>query len=298
MQERRFQVLDVFTATALAGNQLAVVLDCDGLDGARMQAIAREFNLSETVFIGAPSDPRHRASLRIFTPAVEMPFAGHPLIGSIIALGLAGPDPAAAFGLELPAGVTSCAYQAKGPHTGAARFKSPALPRPFPGAPDAPTLAAALGLRPAEIGFARHAPSRHGVSLPMTFAPVADLAALGRITIDPQALAAATDPTHAAVYAYALDSGAGRLAFQARMFAPGLGVPEDPATGSAAAAFAGVMMAHEPLGDGQHDITLAQGVEMGRPSRIDMQMEIRSGALASVEIAGEAIVVMEGRLRA
>src|SRR5215218_5747469 len=129
---RRFVTLDVFTRQPLAGNPLAVVLDAEGLDSGRMQAIAREFNLSETVFVLPPDDARHRARLRIFTPTHELPFAGHPTVGSAVLLAVrdSGGEPgAAAFGLEEKVGTVACAVEVQGAGRGYARFRLPRLPQ-------------------------------------------------------------------------------------------------------------------------------------------------------------------------
>lgn len=311
MPQRRFATLDVFTDTALAGNPLAVVLDADGLDDAAMQAIAREFNLSETVFVAPPAESRHRAALRIFTPARELPFAGHPTIGTAILLALhdraaaeraeRGLADAVAFGLEERIGVVACAVEigADG-RSGHARFKLPVMPTYLGEAPEAGALAEALGLKPQEIGFHRHHPSRHGVGPAFTFVPLASRDALDRARLDDAGLSRLFPPetfeAADALYLYALDpEGLGRQ-YQARMFAPRLGLPEDPATGSAAAAFAGVLMQFEPLGHGEHDVLIRQGVAMGRPSAISLQLVVAEGALRSVEVGGAAVRVSEGVL--
>ena len=305
MPQRRFATLDVFTDTALAGNPLAVVLDAEGLDDAAMQAIAREFNLSETVFVRPPEESRHRAALRIFTPARELPFAGHPTVGTAVLLALsdraeragAGLADAVAFGLEERIGIVSCAVEAGADgRSGRARFKLPVLPAYLGEAPEAGALAEALGLRHTEIGFNRHRPSRHGAGPAFTFVPLGSRDALDRARLDEDGLARLFPGEADALYLYALDpEGLGRW-YQARMFAPRLGVREDPATGSAAAAFAGVLMQYEPLGDGEHDVLIRQGVAMGRPSAIGLQLVIAEGALRSVEISGTAVRVSEGTL--
>ena len=299
--DRRFVTLDVFTRQRLKGNPLAVVLDSAGLEDARMQAIAAEFNLSETVFVTPPAEPRHRAAMRIFTPGSELPFAGHPTIGTAVLLALRagadnGFDGAQAFALEQRAGLVACVAEPIEPGAvGRARFRAPGLPRVTHDAADSAAVAAALGLSPRDIGFAGHAPSAWGVAKGFAFAPVASLAALGRITPDAAAIRAITPADHAAIFAYAqVDM---ELTFRARMFAPGLGIAEDPATGSAVASLAGALMQYEPLGDGVHDVTVIQGVEMGRESRIALQMTIEQGRLISVEIGGEAVIVSEGTLR-
>ena len=293
---RRFVTLDVFTDMPLAGNPLAVVLDAEGLDGARMQAIAREFNLSETVFVLPPEDPRHRARVRIFTPKGELPFAGHPTVGSAVLLALEdrGGEPGAmAFGLEEQVGIVPCAVEVAGEGRGYARFRVPRLPEVWGEGLDAAQAAWALGLDPHEIGFDRHRPSRHSAGVPYDLVPVASLDALARARVSADSFDKVFgDSTHPSVYVYARDGGG----FRSRMFFPAPGLTEDPATGSAAASFAGALMQFEPLGDGEHNVGIRQGYEMGRPSEIELQIVIRGGALASAEIGGHAVVVSEGTL--
>ena len=292
---RRFATLDVFTTEPLAGNPLAVVLDADGLDGAAMQAIAREFNLSETVFVLPPDEARHRARLRIFTPTRELPFAGHPTVGAAVLLALQD-EPVAdarAFGLEEGIGTVPCLVETLPDGSGGrARFRLPAMPEHLGPGPEPEVLAALLGLEPGEVGFGRHRPSRYGTGPRFTCVPVASAARLDEVR-----------PVRApeegdGLYLYAVAPESTGLAFRVRMFAPEMGVPEDPATGSAAAAFAGVLMQFGALGEGSHDVTLHQGQAMGRPSRIDLQVTVQAGVLHGVEIGGAAVLISEGTLRA
>jgi trans-2,3-dihydro-3-hydroxyanthranilate isomerase len=298
MTRRRFATLDVFTTEPLAGNPLAVVLDAEGLDGAAMQAIAREFNLSETVFVLPPADPRHRAKLRIFTPARELPFAGHPTVGAAVMLALQDPPvaDARAFGLEEGVGTVPCIVETLPDGSGGrARFRLPAMPEYLGPGPEPEVLAALLGLEPSEIGFGRHRPSRHSTGPSFTCVPVASAERL-----DALRPVQAPEPGDG-LYLYAPDPTGTGLSFRTRMFAPEMGVPEDPATGSAAAAFAGVLMQceglGEGLGEGSRDVTIAQGQAMGRPSTIALHLVIEAGALRAVEIGGEAVLVSEGVLR-
>ncbi len=290
---RRFATLDVFTTERLAGNPLAVVLDAEGLDGAAMQAIAREFNLSETVFVLPPSEPRHRARLRIFTPARELPFAGHPTVGTAVFLAMQDPPvaDARAFGLEEEIGIVPCIVETLPDGSGGrARFRLPTMPDDLGPGPEPEVLAALLGLEPGAIGFGRHRPSRHGTGPRFTCVPVASVAHLDGIR------PASAPEEGDGLYLYAPDPEATGLAFRTRMFAPGMGIAEDPATGAAAAAFAGVLMQFETLGEGSHDVAIAQGQAMGRPSRIDLQVTVENGALRAVEIGGSAVLVTQGRL--
>ena len=296
---RRFATLDVFTARPLAGNPLAEVLDADGLDGDAMQAIAREFNLSETVFVLPPREGRHRARLRIFTPAHELPFAGHPTVGAAVLLALqdlalldSAVADARAFGLEEGIGTVPCLVETFPDRSGGrARFKLPALPSYLGPGPEPEVIAPLIGLDPADIGHGRHRPSRHGVGPRFTCVPVRSVARLdaARIATAPEA--------GDGLYLYAPDPEGRGQSWCARMFAPGLGVPEDPATGSAAAAFAGVLMQFERLGEGTHEVAIRQGLAMGRPSEIAVQLDVASGALRSVEVGGSAVLVSEGTLR-
>ena len=297
---RRFVTLDVFTAERFTGNPLAVVLDAEGLDTAGMQRIAKEFNLSETVFVFPPSEPRQRADIRIFTPGRELPFAGHPTVGTAVLLAILdrdGQPGAAAFGLREQVGIVPCAVEVRDGMSGSARFRLPRLPFTWGEGKDTAACAWALGLDPTEIGFDRHVPSRHSAGVAYDLVPVASLEALARSKPQGEAFDKAFgDSDHPAPYVYARMPEADGLRFRARMFGLGMGIAEDPATGSAAAAFAGALMQCEPLGDGEHDIVIEQGVEMGRPSEIALQMVIKNGELVSAEIGGNAVMVSRGEL--
>ncbi|MFO7484505.1 PhzF family phenazine biosynthesis protein [Oceanibaculum nanhaiense] len=298
---RRYTILDVFADRPLAGNPLAVVLDADGLDDAAMQAIAREFNLSETVFVLPAADTRHRAAVRIFTPGRELPFAGHPTVGTAVLLALldrAKGASAEAFGLEEKIGIVPCVAEPKGARLGRARFRLPRLPQIWGEGVSVDKAARALGLTPAEIGFGRHLPSRHSAGVAFDLVPVASLDAIGRARPTAAFMEAFGDSDHPAAYLYTAETAEAGSRFHARMFAPGMGISEDPATGSAAAAFSGALMQFEKLGDDTHDFVIEQGYEMGRPSLIALQMVIEKDALAFAEIGGDAVIVAEGTLYA
>jgi len=297
---RRFVTLDVFTRKRHAGNPLAVVLDGEGLDDPAMQAVAREFNLSETVFVLPPEDEHRRARLRIFTPMRELPFAGHPTVGTAVLLALldrAGEPGALAFGLEERVGVVPCVVQVEDQDRGEARFRLPRLPEIAGEGRDVTEAAWALGLEPPDVGFGRHLPSRHSAGVPYDLVPVKTLEAIGRVKPHPEAFERVFGGEHPSAYVYTQQTSDAGHHFHARMFAPGLGIAEDPATGSAVAAFAGALMQFEPLGEGEHSFVIEQGYEMGRPSQIGLQIVIRDGVLVSAEIGGDAIVVSEGTLR-
>jgi len=275
-----YLVYDVFTDRPFGGNPLAVIPDATALDEGLLQKIAREFNFSETTFVYPPVDPAHTARVRIFTPRQEVPFAGHPTIGTAVALrdlGCGGE-----MVLELGVGPIFCTAD-----KGAARFTTArALERLHE--PDTATVTACLGLSEDDLSTARHRPVMASVGLPFVFAELRDLEALARCAPATDAFLRAEalypSPFDFAVAAYVRDGSRIRM----RMFAPLDGIPEDPATGSAAAAL-GALLAEiegEPLA-----LDIAQGVEMGRPSRIGVE-----AGPDGVSVSGSARRIMEGRL--
>jgi trans-2,3-dihydro-3-hydroxyanthranilate isomerase len=289
----KFATLDVFTGTRFAGNSLAVVFDADSIDSAAMQAVAREFNHPETVFVLKPKAAGSTAHARIFTPVLEMPFAGHPTVGTAVVLALrrnAGSDVV----LEEKIGLLKCRVQAEGTDRGRATFVIPALPSDAGAAADRKSIAAALGLAIDDIGFDGHQPSKWSAGITFTFVPVRNIDAVRRCRIIDTQWDAAFADTGAYIFSHETEYEASD--FHARMFAPGFGVREDPATGSAAAAFAGFCGKSFSLGDGEHLFTIEQGFEMGRRSLIELGLTKRGGALVSASVGGPAIVVTEGEI--
>jgi trans-2,3-dihydro-3-hydroxyanthranilate isomerase len=297
---RRFFTLDVFTDTALGGNPLAVVLDGQGLGDAGMQAIAKEFNLSETVFVLPPDDANHRARLRIFTPTAELPFAGHPTVGTAVLLGLIdhGARPGAlAFTLEEKVGLVPCAVEVVGKGKGRATFTLPRLPERLSDLASPAALAAALDLAVDEIGFGVHRPAKYSAGVPFAIVPVAGRAAVDRARRRVAAWDTAFgDGPRANAFIYCREPVVEGHAYYARMFAPDLGIGEDPATGSAVAAFAGAIMDYDKPPDGEHTLVIEQGYAMGRPSQIELTLTVTDGALVKASIGGSAVVVSEGAL--
>jgi trans-2,3-dihydro-3-hydroxyanthranilate isomerase len=292
MPSLKFAVYDVFTDTRFQGNPLAVVFDADALGDSAMQAIAREFNLSETIFVRRPADQRHAASVRIFTPGAELPFAGHPIVGCSIALAEARAMKGDCI-LVLEAKIAPVRCAVTTGNGGFAEFDAPKLAEELGLGADDAAMAAALGLAPGDIGFDRHIPTLYSAGVPYAFAPVASLAALARASaraVDEEAIGAPS------VFLYARADASDAHAFRARMFAPKFGITEDPATGSAAAAFAGVAARFEGLGEGWTNLPILQGVEMGRPSLIGLEIQMTEGKLSGVRISGKAVKVSEGTL--
>ncbi|MCZ0732892.1 PhzF family phenazine biosynthesis protein [Phreatobacter sp. AB_2022a] len=298
---RRYHTLDVFTDRPLSGNPLAVVHDAADLDTAAMQAIAREFNLSETVFV-LPATGDHRADIRIFTPGGELPFAGHPTVGTAVLLAsLDGLNPGSetTFRLGEQAGPVPCRVQRLADGRFTATFEAPRLPAAIDHTPDTAQLAGILGLDSRDVGFGAHVPSRFGAPVSFCYVPVRSRAAVDAIRVDVGWFGetfAAIGENHPAIFAYSSETAAAEAAFYARMFAPGLGIAEDPATGSAAAAFAGVLNRFERLPDGRHGFIIEQGFAMGRPSRIELSLVTRDRVVTGVAIGGGAVILMAGHL--
>lgn len=303
MIRRRYVLLDVFTDRAFAGNPLAVVLDADGLDTAAMQTITREFNLSETVFVRPAERPAHSAALRIFTPGREMPFAGHPTVGTAALLAeerFGTPDRGidAMVVLEETVGPIRAAVRLDPTLPTYAEFDAPRLPvrldREIPGKG---AIADALGLEATEIGFENHVAAVFDAGVPFVFVPIADLDAIGRARLQPSLWQAAFGEDEAfSVYVYCRETVRHDSAFHARMFDFGFGIGEDPATGAAAAAFAGVVATFDAPTEGTHRMAIEQGFEMGRPSLIDLTVEMKEGQLAAMRIGGSVVRVGEGHL--
>lgn len=300
MSRRRYTILDVFTDRALAGNPLAVVLDGEGLGDAAMQAIAAEFNLSETVFVLPPADPTQRAALRIFTPGRELPFAGHPTVGTAVLLGIldhGGAPTTASFGLEERVGLVPCTVTVQGDSAGAATFTLPRLPAEIAEPAATAAIAAAVGLDAAEIGFDGHVPSVFSAGVGYTYVPVRSREAVTRARVRAEAWAAIQPADHANAFLYTRETSEPGHAFHARMFAPGFGISEDPATGSAVAGFAGVVMRFDRPADGDHRLVVEQGYAMGRPSQIRLGLSVAGGSLVRATIGGSAVVIADGTLR-
>ncbi len=279
MPEYRYILADVFTSRAYGGNPLAVLPDAAGLDAAQMQAITREFNLSETTFV-VPGSAPNRFAVRIFTPGGELPFAGHPTVGTALVLRHLGRATEAETVLELGVGPVRVAF---GEGSSATFFRDgPAEVEMLPDLRGA--MGEALGQMLAGD------PWQASYGTPFVMVPLADLAAVSaaRLRSDLwEALAPRLWRANAYIFA-----PTGPHSLRARMFSTSLGVREDPATGSAAAALVGSL----PRPDGEHRIAIAQGVEMGRPSLIRASVTRAAGVVTGISIGGGAVVVGEGRL--
>jgi trans-2,3-dihydro-3-hydroxyanthranilate isomerase len=278
---RSYTILDVFTDTPLQGNQLAVFTDGAGLSAEVMQRTARELNLSETVFVFAPDGEGEDARVRIFTPATELPFAGHPMLGAAFALGERSEAPL--LRLRTGAGLVPVALQR---HDGAIVYGEMDQPIPVPERFAAErALLAALGVERSELPVRAY---RNG--------PVHVYVALGS-----EQAVQALRPDLAALEELGRELGCSCFAghgdhFKTRMFAPALGVPEDPATGSAAGPLALHLARHRCIDYGR-EIEISQGAEIGRPSVLHARVEGSDASVDRVVVGGSAVIVARGEYR-
>lgn len=301
MTDYAYETVGVFTSAQFGGNPLAVFPDARGLSDAQMQAIAREFNLSETSFVFPPEDPRHTAQVRIFTPANEVPFAGHPNVGTgfVLARRATAPLPEH-FVFEEKAGLVRVHIQrdAAGVPSGA-RI---AAPQSLQVRDDVPVadIAALAGLPESAIDTTDHTPLVASVGTNFVIARLTSLENLAKAVPDLSAfrrLVAARPAWEGrlSLHLYALRDGSATQ-LRSRMFAPLAGIPEDPATGSANAALAGLLTSLAPGDDVEMGFEIEQGIEMGRPSLILATARKAAEGPVSVSIAGDCVPMMKGVL--
>ncbi|MDL2397654.1 PhzF family phenazine biosynthesis protein [Rhizobium mayense] len=301
---RSFSVYDVFTDRKLAGNPLAVIFDAEGLSDRAMQDIAKEMNLPETVFVLPPQNPTHTASLRIFTPGRELPFAGHPTVGTAIALAerahaTHGGDVDLVSVLDERVGPVRCAVRLRQEKASFAEFDLPRKSQQIMLPLDRADIANALSLKITDIGFENHVPSIWSAGVPFLLVPVHDVGAAERMEFDPQLWEKTVpfvDGALASAFIYCRGAVNHTAKFHARMFPVGMGIVEDPATGSAVAALSGAINHFDRLPDGHHPVIVEQGVEMGRPSFIHLHIDIDGGDIANARIGGQAVCVAKGIL--
>jgi trans-2,3-dihydro-3-hydroxyanthranilate isomerase len=302
MRSFDYRTVDVFTSERFGGNPLAVIPDARGLSSEEMQAITREFNYSESTFVLPPKDAANTAQVRIFTPASEIPFAGHPNVGTAYVLAqlaaVRGEAPES-FRFEEGAGLVEIEVLRSDGDVVGARIRAPQRLK-LGVEVEAADVAACLGLEAADIVTRHHAPVEAGVGLSFIFAEVSSPARLAAVECDLAAFARANARYNEAglrfsIFAYArLGDGPERL--RARMFGPLTRVPEDPATGSASCAMGALLASLEKAPDGELNVAIDQGVEMGRPSRLEVTAIRRGGQVVDVRVAGSCVSVMQGAL--
>jgi len=295
--QRRYITVDVFTDRAFGGNPLAVVLDAGSLSTAQMQAIATEFNYAETTFVLPPRDSTHDAQVRIFTPNSEVPFAGHPNVGTAFVLATQAPKPPARFLFEEIAGLVPVEILTEdGKAVGAELTAPQPLKRlsPF----SAEHAAASVSLSVADVRSNRHAPIIVSVGVPFLVAELASREALKRVKPDPASFSRVLSSDSAiGVYIYTSDVPPAEKPcdLQARMIFPwGSGLAEDPATGSATVAAAALLADLDSTRDGELRLTVGQGFDMGRPSLMLTRVRKQNGAIASAHVGGRCVPMMEG----
>jgi trans-2,3-dihydro-3-hydroxyanthranilate isomerase len=296
-----FHTLDVFTHRRFGGNPLAVVLDADALSTEQMLTVAREFNLSETIFVMKPENPANTAKVRIFFPTGEIPFAGHPTVGCAILLAEMKYKPGCSFEttirLEEVAGLVPVKVSRIG-EIPRAQFTAPVIPfavdLPLPPVEE---VARAVSLETSDIGFDGHLIGLYQGGPRFFYVPVNSREALGRSRpIEPHWSKLIALIGVDSAYLYTRGGDHPNTRFRGRMYSPTGGIPEDPATGSATALLAAQLLKAEALKDGTHKWQLEQGYEMGRPSDLFLEADVKEGNLEAVRVAGQAVKVMQGTL--
>ena len=297
----RYCTADVFTTVAFGGNQLAVLPDARGLSDAQMMAITSEFNYSETVFVFPPEQGGTR-KLRIFTPGREVPFAGHPTIGSAHVLAAIGEIPLTGaetkIVFEEGVGPVPVTIQAEHGAPTFAQLTVAKLPEAGPPPPTRQTLAEILSLEPEDIIGGTTPPQALSSGIPFLLVPLKSRDAVGRARVRLDRWEAVLKGYWAAdIMVWAKDAELPGHDIRARMFAPGMSVPEDPATGSACAVLAGYMAGRDHLTDGTLRWVVEQGFEMGRPSLIEIEADKVGGVLTAIRVGGSTVLMAEGTLR-
>jgi trans-2,3-dihydro-3-hydroxyanthranilate isomerase len=294
-----FYTADVFTDQIFGGNPLAVFPDAAGLSDAQMIRVTKELNLSETVFVLPPATLTGTVKVRIFTPDMEVPFAGHPTIGTAFVLAATGVvdvrRPETHIILEEGVGPVPVTIRAQGGQPTFMQLAAAQMPEPGPPPPPATEIAVMLGLTEADLAGADWSPQAWSAGVPFLFVPLRDAQALARarvrLDVWEQVLADFWAP-HVYVFTY----NAEQALVRSRMFAPAMGITEDPATGAAAVALAGYLRQHTDQAAGRVQWTIRQGVEMGRPSTLHLEADLHGGQITAVRLGGSAVMVCEGEM--
>jgi len=305
-----YHTADVFTDTPFGGNQLAVIPDARGLSVEQMAALTREFNFSETVFVLPPENPGHTRRLRIFTPGAELPFAGHPTVGTAFVLAATGIIPLdgdeTRIVFEEGVGPVPVLIRSKNGKPYFTQLSAAKMPARGPDKYDPRVIAEILSLSPDDLDTnAAYSIEAVSAGIPFLFVPVHNLDALGRARVKLDLWENELKGTSAPeifVFTERAESLAqggvkkGDAILQARMFAPSMGVAEDPATGSAAAAFGGYLAWRSDLNDGTLKYLVHQGVEMGRPSKLFVEVDLVVGEVRAVRVGGASVLIASGTL--
>ena len=297
-----FVTADVFTDRIFGGNPLAVFPDATEIPEEALQPLANEFNLAETVFVYPPRDPAHTRRLRIFTPHVEMPFAGHPTVGTAFVLAHTGAIPLGSaltrIVFEEGVGPVPVSIRAEGGVPVFAQLTAAKAPEVGPPAPGRSALAELLSLDVADLVGGTWAAQAVSVGLPFLFVPLRDRDAVrrARVRVDlwdstlrnywaPDIMVFSRDPEREGSH------------IRARVFVPHVGIAEDPATGSAVSALGGYLAAREPAGEEMLRYVVEQGFEMGRPSILELEVDRSGHDVRAIRVGGQAVMVSEGTIR-
>ncbi len=302
MRAYAFHTSDVFTTTRFGGNPLAVIPDARGLSTEEMHAITREFNYSESTFVLPPDNPAHTRRVRIFTPRGEVPFAGHPTVGTALVLAetgeiaLVGDEVKIVF--EEGVGPVPVTIRGRGGVASFAELSVAKLPEILPPVPSSDLLAAMLSLGVDDLAGGAFHPQAVSCGLPFTFVPLRsrDAVRRARLKMDRWEASLAGTTAHM-LMVFALDAEDPTHQVRARMFAPGDSVPEDPATGSACAALGGYLAMRDATPTATLRWIVEQGYEMGRPSLLHVECDKAAGAITAVRVGGAAVLVSSGTIR-
>ena len=301
MPKFKYLTADVFTDVPFGGNQLAVFPDARGIPEHRLQEVTREFNYSETTFVYPPDDPSHTRRVRIFTPAAEIPFAGHPTVGTAHVLAAIGEIPLTGdvtkITFEEKVGLVPVEIRTKNGVPFFAQLTTAVPPAQGPPAPDRATLAKVLGLETSDLLDEAWEPQSYSTGLPFLFVPVRSLAAVARARIHLDTWESAlADAWARDIFVFAMGGERPGTDVHARMFGPGVAVPEDPATGSACASLAGYLAPRTAQRDGTLKWIVEQGFEMGRPSMLEVEADVSGGQPTAVRVGGSTVLVCEGMM--
>ncbi len=302
MSSYRYLTADIFTSTPFGGNQLAVLPDARGLTTEQMHAITREFNYSESTFVFPPDDPAHTRRVRIFTPGGEVPFAGHPTVGTAHVLASIGEIPltgdSTRIVLEENVGPVPVRIRAENGVPVFCQLSVAKLPETLPPLPPRPRLAAMLSLAADDLLEGEFHPQAVTCGLPFSFIPLRNRDAVRRAKLNLPVWEELLAPlAHHMVMLFAMDPEEAGHDVRARMFGPGSGVPEDPATGSACAALGGYLGMRDARRDGTLRWIVEQGYEMGRPSILEIETDKTAGEITAVRVGGDSVMMCEGTIR-
>ncbi|HJU73895.1 MAG TPA: PhzF family phenazine biosynthesis protein [Gemmatimonadaceae bacterium] len=300
--ELRYITADVFTDSIFGGNPLAVLPNAESIPEDRLLPITREFNYSETVFVYPPERPFNTRKLRIFTPGGEIPFAGHPTVGTAHVLAATGDVPLTAdetrITFEEGVGLVPVKIVAQDGAPVFCQLSAARMPEIGPALPPNADLAAMLSLEEDDILTGAFHPQSVSCGLPFVYVPLRDRHAVARARLNLDRWERALKGQFAdMIFVFSLDAQLPSSDVHARMFGPGANVPEDPATGSACTALGGYLAMRANERNGTLRWVVEQGFEMGRPSILDVEADLEEGKITALRVGGNSVLVMEGTLR-